>query len=366
MPNTVPIDALRVSAYRIPCDAPEADGTLTWRATTLVAVELDAGGHTGVGYSYTDSCVVGLLNDTLADAIRAQDPLAPQRAHRALLHAVRNLGGNGLAMDALSAVDCALWDLKARLLDVPLCVLFGAVRDAVPIYGSGGFTSYDDGQLAKQLADWVERDGCHAVKMKIGAEIGRDPARVAIARRAIGDAALFVDANGALTPRTALAFIETVARHDVRWFEEPVSSDDASGLRRVRDGIGARGLAVDVAAGEYAATPEAFRTLLRTEAVDVLQADATRCGGFTGFLAAAAQADAAHTDFSAHCAPALHLHVACAAPRLRHIEWFHDHVRVEAMLFDGVPVPAAGVIRPDLSRAGNGLTLRAGLACRVA
>jgi L-alanine-DL-glutamate epimerase-like enolase superfamily enzyme len=89
-----------------------------------------------------------------------------------------------------------------------------------------------------------------------------------------------------------------------------------------------------------------------------LQADATRCGGTTGFLQIGALCEAHHIDLSAHCAPAMHRHVACAVPRLRHIEWFHDHVRIEQMLFDGAPVARDGAIEPDLGRPGNGLALK--------
>jgi L-alanine-DL-glutamate epimerase-like enolase superfamily enzyme len=269
--------------------------------------------------------------------------------------AVRNLGRSGLAACAISAVDTALWDLKARLAGVPLALLLGRRRDRVPIYGSGGFTSYSDQRLGEQLSAWVRRDGCRSVKMKIGSEPGRDPHRVAVARAAIGEAELFVDANGAFSARQALGFAHACAEADIRWFEEPVSSDDPAGLRLVRESMPT---ATDVAAGEYNYTLDDARRLLQADAVDVLQADVSRCGGITGFLEIAALCEAHHIDLSGHCAPALHLHVACAAHRLRHLEWFHDHVRIEAMLFDGAPRPAAGAIRPDLGRPGAGLDFK--------
>jgi L-alanine-DL-glutamate epimerase-like enolase superfamily enzyme len=276
---------------------------------------------------------------------------------------VRNAGWRGVCACAISAVDAALWDLKAKILDLPLVRLLGAARDAVAIYGSGGFTSYDDDRLARQLAGWVERDGCRAVKMKIGSEPGRDPVRVARARAAIGEAELFVDANGAFSRKEALHFAEIVTAHDVSWFEEPVSSDDLEGLRLLRDRAPAR---QRIAAGEYGYEPFYFRRMLDAGAVDVLQADATRCGGVTGFLKAAALADAHAMPLSAHTAPALHLHVAAAAPRLMNLEWFHDHVRIERMLFDGAPQPEHGMVRPDLSRPGLGLAFKASDAERYA
>ncbi len=352
----LPIAAVRAQAYTVPTDAPEADGTARWTATTIVVVHARAGDAEGMGYSYADRSAAGLVARVLAGVVRGRDALDPQGAWRAMRDEVRNLGGKGIAACAISAVDVALHDLKARLLGVPLASLLGRFRETVPIYGSGGFTSYDDRRLAEQLAGWVERDGCRWVKMKVGGEPDRDPARVAAAKAAIGDATLFVDANGAYGVRQALRLAEGFAAgQGVAWFEEPVSSDDLAGLRRVRDRAPA---CMDVAAGEYGDTPGYFRLMLEAGAVDVLQADATRCGGVTGFLQAAALAEAHHVDLSAHCAPALHRHLCVAAPRLRHCEWFHDHVRIEAMLFDGAPVPHDGAIAPDLRRPGLGLSLR--------
>jgi L-alanine-DL-glutamate epimerase-like enolase superfamily enzyme len=351
-----PVAAVRAHAYKIPTDAPEADGTFEWTSTTLVVVEIDAGGCTGIGYTYTDASAAALINDTLSEVL-LHEPVDRVTAltHR-LWRRVRNIGRSGLCANAISALDFALWDANAKLLGVPLVhLLGGTLRERVQIYGSGGFTSYDDGKLRDQLAHWVHADGCAAVKMKVGSDPARDPARVKAARRAIGDAALFVDANGALTVNGALQYAEQFAQYGVAWFEEPVSSDDLDGLRRVRD---AAPSIMDIAAGEYAYNSDDFRRMLLAHAVDVLQADATRCGGVTGFMQAAQLCDAWHIPLSAHCAPALHLHLAAAAPRLRHIEWFHDHVRIESMLFDGAPKPDHGTIAPDLSRPGCGLEFK--------
>jgi L-alanine-DL-glutamate epimerase-like enolase superfamily enzyme len=350
------VERIHARAFTVPTDFPEADGTARWDSTTIVVVHVWAGGCTGIGYTYTDASAAALIGGKLAQVVVGQDALSPQQAWRAMQGAVRNLGREGVAATAISAVDTALWDLKARLLQQPLASLLGMLRDSVPIYGSGGFTTYDDTRLAKQLGGWVEKDGCRWVKMKIGTEPDRDPARVAAARAAIGTAGLFVDANGAYGVRQAWHFAELFAAHqDVRWFEEPVSSDDLDGLRRLRRAVPAT---VEIAAGEYGYTLDYFRRMLGSQAVDVQQADATRCGGVTGFLQAATLCEAWHIDLSAHCAPALHCHLACAAPRLRHIEWFHDHVRIERMLFDGAPVPKNGTISPDMGTPGLGLILK--------
>jgi L-alanine-DL-glutamate epimerase-like enolase superfamily enzyme len=353
--SQAPVWALRAAAYRIPTDAPEADGTFAWDATTLVTVELDAGGETGIGYTYSDASIVALIHHTLATCVLKHDAWDVRAHWQRMQYQVRNLGRAGLAATAISAIDCALWDLKAKLLGVPLVRLLGAARESVPLYGSGGFTTYSDKRLQDQLAGWIERDGCRWVKMKIGSEPQRDPGRVKAAREAIGDAGLFVDANGALSAKGALQCAQRFAEHQVQWFEEPVSSDDACGMAFVRAHAPA---GMDIAAGEYGYTLDDFRCLLAAPSVDVLQADASRCGGITGFLQAAELCDAHHLPLSAHCAPALHLHVACAVPRLRHQEWFHDHVRIESMLFDGAPQAHDGVMTPDLSRPGCGLELR--------
>ncbi|MGY4466897.1 L-alanine-DL-glutamate epimerase-like enolase superfamily enzyme [Bradyrhizobium sp. LB9.1b] len=360
----VRIETVKARAFEVPTDRPEADGTLTWKSTTLVFVEVLAGGKSGIGYTYSDRSIVALICGKLAPIVRGKDALAPEAVWMAMQRAVRNLGREGLAANAISAVDTALHDLKARLMDVPLLQLLGSYRTTVPIYGSGGFTSYSDDELGEQLGRWVADQGCKQVKMKVGSEPDRDPHRVRFASRAIGQGAnLFVDANGAYAVKQALELADVFVRQDVKWFEEPVSSDDLEGLRAVRAGAPA---GMEVAAGEYAYTTDYVRTMLGFRAVDVQQADITRCGGVTGFLRIGALCEAHHIDLSGHCAPALHLHAACAVPRLRHLEWFHDHVRIEHMLFDGAPMPRNGAIGPDLSRPGNGLIFKEADAARYA
>nr|WP_228982431.1 enolase C-terminal domain-like protein [Paraburkholderia gardini] len=357
----MPITALRAQAFRIPTDLPEADGTFAWDATTLVLVEIEAGGQTGTGYTYSDASIVKLIHDTLGACVLDADVWHIGALWLHMQQQVRNLGRAGLAATAISAVDCALWDLKARLLGVPLVQLLGARRASVPIYGSGGFTTYDDKQMRDQLTRWVREDGCRWVKIKVGTQPDKDPQRVAVARAAIGDAGLFVDANGALSVKAALHLAQQFAAQGVEWFEEPVSSDDLPGLAALRERVPA---GMEIAAGEYGYTLDDFRLLLEARAVDVLQADVSRCGGVTGFLQAATLCEAFHIPLSAHCAPALHLHVASAVPRLRHQEWFHDHVRIEALLFDGAPTPSNGAIAPDMTRPGCGLKFRHRVAQR--
>ena len=350
-----PIGAVRARAYTVPTDQPEQDGTLDWDSTTLVVATVEAGGHEGIGYTYADKADAALIGGKLGRAIEGKDAFDIPGCVAVLWREVRNLGQRGFAATAISAVDVALWDLKAKLLDLPLIRLLGAARPDVPIYGSGGFTNYTDAKLAEQLGGWVADEGCRWVKMKVGRDPRRDRERVKAARAAIGNAGLFVDANGALSVKRALAFADHVLIHDVRWFEEPVSSDDLAGLRLLRERIPAP---MEVAAGEYVYRPTDILAMLAVGAVDVMQADATRCGGVSGFIQAGQMVAAHQLDLSGHCAPSAHLHAACAVPRLRHLEWFHDHARIEHMLFEGAPVPRGGKIAPDLSRPGLGIALK--------
>jgi L-alanine-DL-glutamate epimerase-like enolase superfamily enzyme len=348
------IKQLSVSAYSIPTDFPEADGTLEWNLTTLVVVEVYAAEHKGVGFTYGDASCAHLVKRTLSGVVRGRPAMAVAGCWQEMVRAVRNIGRPGIASMAIAAVDAALWDLKARLLDLPLATLLGAVRDSVPVYGSGGFTSYSTGQLERQLAGWVQ-NGIPRVKMKVGQHAQDDPIRVEAARRAIGTAPeLFVDANGAYGRKQALEMAERYADCGVTWFEEPVSSDDLDGLRLIRDRAPA---SMEVAAGEYGYDPDYFRRMLEAESVDVLQADASRAG-ITGFLKAGVLCEARSTPLSAHCAPSLHVHPACAVHPLRHIEYFHDHVRIEHMLFDGALTPVEGRLRPDWSRPGLGMEFK--------
>jgi len=357
--TTVATDAavkrLQVGAYRIPTEAPESDGTIEWDSTTVVVVEALAGEERGLGYAYADASAAHLIEGTLAGVVEGRDAMAVPAAWLAMVRAVRNIGRPGIASSAIAAVDVALWDLKARLLGVSLAALLGQVHDGVPLYGSGGFTSYGIERLQRQLADWTLA-GIPRVKMKVGREPDRDPARVAAARAAIGpDAELFVDANGAYERKQALALAESFADEHVTWFEEPVSSDDLAGLRLLRDRAPA-GMAI--AAGEYGYALEYFRRMLEAGAVDVLQADATRCGGITELLRVGALCAAHEVPLSAHTAPSIHAHACCAIAELAHVEYFHDHVRIESALFDGVLAPTGGRLIPDLARPGLGLELR--------
>jgi len=355
MEDRAPIESVEARAYIVPTDAPESDGTLEWTSTTLVVARVAAAGARGIGYTYADGATATLIREKLAAVLLGRDALDISARYVDLVRALRNLGRAGVGGMALSALDVALWDLKAKRLGVSLGLLLAPARRAIRAYGSGGFTSYSRERLCGQLAGWA-RDGLTAVKMKVGRDAAADVRRVADARAAIGpDVELFVDANGAYAQEVALRQAEAFGESDVHWFEEPVSSDDLAGLRLLRE---RRPAGMAIAAGEYGYDTMYFRRMLSAGAVDTLQADATRCGGVTGFLDAAALADAFGVPLSSHCAPALHVALCCAARRAIHLEYFHDHVRIESMLFDGAPRPRDGMLAFDATRAGLGIELK--------
>jgi L-alanine-DL-glutamate epimerase-like enolase superfamily enzyme len=350
------VDRLDVQVLTVPTETPEADGTLAWDATTMVLVQAHAGTATGLGWTYGATAAAQVVTGLLADTVTGRPAFDVPAANAAMSRAVRNAGRPGLVAGAISAVDIALWDLKARLLGLPLVDLLGAARTDVPVYGSGGFTTFTRRQLAEQLRGWCDL-GIERVKIKIGEDEGRnesrDLARTELAREVIGDRRdLYVDANGAYTRKQAVRMGRGLAELGVSWFEEPVSSDDLAGLALVRDAVTA-----DVTAGEYGYDLPYFARM--APSVDCLQADATRCGGITVWLRAAAVAEAHGLQLSAHCAPHVHAHPGAAVPNMRHLEWFHDHVRIEDLLFDGTLDPDGGRVRPGADGApGLGLTLR--------
>jgi L-alanine-DL-glutamate epimerase-like enolase superfamily enzyme len=351
------VDSLSTSWYVFPTDAPEGDGTLTWDETTMVLAEARAGGVTGTGWTYGPPACASVIDETLAAQVLGRSGIDVAGAHEAMVRAVRNQGRRGVVSMAISAVDIALWDLAARLLELPLHHLLGVVHDQVPVYGSGGFTTYDAHQLDAQLDAWLAQ-AIPRAKIKIGESWGtaedRDLARMRQVRERVGaDVALMVDANGGYTAKQAVRVMRRADDLAVSWFEEPVSSDDLAGLRLVRESV-----AADVAAGEYGFDPFDLARLCQAGAVDCLQIVASRCGGITEWRRAAAVAATFGLEVSGHCAPHLHAHVAAATPNLRHLEWFRDHLRIESQCFDGVLDPTGGTIEPDDAAIGHGLTVR--------
>jgi L-alanine-DL-glutamate epimerase-like enolase superfamily enzyme len=348
-----PVTSLQAAAYEFPTAEPESDGTLTWTSTTAVVVHAEAGGRQGLGWTYSSPAARVVVEAQLADAVSGRDAFDVPGAWEAMVRACRNLGRPGIVSQAIAAVDIALWDLKARLLDVPLHDLFGRARDSVPVYGSGGFTSMSDDQLRDQVAGWLAA-GCAAVKIKVGegwgGNVERDLRRVSLLKTLVpDDTAIMVDANGGYTRGQAARLGAAYDSLGVTWFEEPVSSDDLPALANLRRRLGA-----DVAAGEYADSVHYVERMCAAGAVDCLQIDVTRCAGYTEWLRCAAVAAAHGLQVSGHCAPSLHASVAASIPNLRHVEWFADHAALEPLLVDGGPSVREGQLWPPAA-AGHGM-----------
>lgn len=345
----------RISAYTIPTEQPESDGTAKWDSTTIIIVELTADGVAGLGYSYANAAAADVAEELVKREILDRDPFDIPALHSAMDRQVRNWGRPGLVSSAISAIDTCLWDLKARVLQEPLLSLLGKVRDEIQAYGSGGFTSYTERELVDQLAGWASQ-GFRYVKMKIGTHPEQDVARVTAVQKALkGKAQLYVDANGAYDRQQALHKSEQFGDLGVTWFEEPVTSDDCSSLRFMVERAPA---VMKIAAGEYIYTLDDARLLIEAQAVDVLQADVTRCGGISNFIKIGDLCEVHHYPYSAHTAPSIHTALCCSILPAINVEYFCDHVRIERMLFDGVITPVDGRLKPDLSRPGLGLELK--------
>ncbi len=345
----------KISAFTIPTDQPESDGTAKWDSTTIVIVELSADGSVGLGYAYANKAAAYVAKELVEKCILDGDALAIPDLHSRLDREVRNWGRPGLVSSAISAIDTCLWDLKARLLNQPLVELLGRIRESVPAYGSGGFTSYTEKQLVEQLTGWASEQ-MRSVKMKIGREPASDIERVKAVQKALkGKAELFVDANGAYTRKQALEQSVKFGELGVTWFEEPVTSDDRVGLHLLVEHAPP---VMRIAAGEYIYVLDDARLLLEAQAVDVLQADATRCGGVTNFRKIGDACEIHHFPFSAHTSPSIHATLCCSLVAAINVEYFHDHARIERLIFDGAIEPVGGNLHPDLSRPGLGLELK--------
>lgn len=345
----------QISALKIPTDQPESDGTAEWDSTTVVIVELTAAGATGLGYSYANVAAARVAQELIEKQILGKSAFDIPSMHSAMDRQVRNWGRPGLVSSAIAAVDNCLWDLKARLLNQPLVKLLGQVRAEIQGYGSGGFTSYSEKELVRQLTGWAS-DGFQCVKMKIGRHPDQDVERVTAVQKALkGRAQLYVDANGAYGRQQALHKSRQFGDLGVTWFEEPVTSDDRVGLRLMVERSPA---VMKIAAGEYIYVLDDARIIIEAQAVDVLQTDVTRCGGVSNFLKIGAICETYHFPYSAHTAPSMHATLCCSLLPAMNLEYFHDHARIENMIFDGAIQPANGNLKPDLSRPGFGLELK--------
>lgn len=353
------VEEVQVDFFRIPTEKPESDGTLTWSSTGMLCVQIHCQGYTGLGYSYTTEAAAQIVKKHFVELIVGRGPYPVQKRNFQMQRSVRNFGHQGVAACALSAVDIALWDLKAQLLKIPLVELLGVFRDRTEAYASGGFTSQSPEELQNWVGGWKEK-GFRLFKIKIGRHPEEDIERVAAVRNALEDSdSIFIDANGAYDVKPALALAERVSEFGVSWFEEPVSSDNREGLKYLRQRLPP---GMELSAGEYGWDLFRLFHLLKSQCVDVLQIDVTRCGGITGFLRAAEMARAFHVPLSCHTAPHLHAPLACSLDNVRHLEVFADHDRIENELFENHDRIGSGWMETNREVDGHGLRLKRDIA----
>ena len=313
-------------------------------------------GLQGLGLGGGAQAARELIERTLKPRLLGQDPLHIERLWDEMFWAIRGVGRKGLAFCALSAVDIALWDLKAKFFEVPLYRLLGPYTETVPIYGSGGWTHFSVDELIAEQVGYVER-GMRSVKMKVGKDFGQsereDIQRLAAVREAVGDdVELLIDANNGYYAKQAIRMAAEFAPYRVGWFEEPVLADDIEGLAAV-----ARAIDIPVATGEHEYTKYGFKDLIARGGADIVQPDVGRCGGVTEWMKVAHLAHAFNLPVAPHAYQLVHLHLACATPNLRIVEYLGVVAEMDEIVYRDVPQPEGGMLSPFADKPGLGLAL---------
>ncbi len=322
---------------------------------TFVELATDAG-ITGISYSEGASPVRAMIHDQLSGLVVGADPFETEKLWTSMFWGTRGNGRKGVAFQAISAVDNALWDIKAKALGVPLYRLLGPAHDHVAVYGSGGWTHYTAKELVREQASFVER-GFARTKMKVARDFGRaekeDVARLGAVRKALGDGVeIYVDANNGYYAKQAIRMAAAFGDYDIGWFEEPVLADDIPGLAAI-----ARAISIPVATGEHEYTRYGFRDLIIAGAADIIQADVGRVGGVTEWMKIAHLAAAFNLPVAPHAYAFLHLHPAMATPNLMVVEMLDIEWQPMTKWLIDPPQPKNGQWRPDPERPGNGIQL---------
>jgi L-alanine-DL-glutamate epimerase-like enolase superfamily enzyme len=323
------------------------------RSALFVHLKTDEGLE-GLGVSIP--AARGLIEGSFKELLVGQDPLWHEKLWDDLFWRVRGIGRKGLAFCALSGVDIALWDLKAKAFGVPLYKLLGPYTDRVPIYGSGGWTHFTEDELVREQTGYVER-GIPRVKMKVAKDFGRaeaeDLRRLAAVRKAVGDdVEIYVDANNGYYAKQAIAMSRRFEQFDVRWFEEPVLADDVQGLAEI-----SRATTIPVATGEHEYTKYGFKDLISRGGADIVQPDVGRVGGITEWLKVAHLAHAYNLPVAPHAVQLVHLHLACATPNLKVVEYLGYAEEGDRLWYTEFPEPIDGMWSPYPDRPGLGLEL---------
>ncbi|HLG51287.1 MAG: mandelate racemase/muconate lactonizing enzyme family protein [Chloroflexi bacterium] len=316
------VDIVRES-YRWPRRKPISNGKHTYTHAGLGVVKiLTDEGITGLGIGAA-SGIAGAVIDHLRPLLIGQNPLDHERLWH-LMWVPKLIGRRGITTRAISTIDIALWDLKAKVAGLPLYRLLGGYADRVPAYIAGGY--YEEGKGLKELAREMEENvemGARAVKMKVGAlSIAEDVERVRTVRQAVGPTVkVMVDANCAYRAYQAIQLARRIEEYDIYWFEEPVAPDDYEGHARL-----AAQTSIPIATGENEYTRYGFRDLIARGGVAILNADAQVLGGVTEFMKVAALAQAHDLDIAPHGDQNVHVHLVAAISNGLIVEYYRDTV----------------------------------------
>lgn len=363
------IAAAQVHLVAAPVEAGFADATRKIETLGFVIVRIITDdGQEGIGITYNEvggEATAELIRRTMVPRLIGRDPLETEVIWQEFFHYLRGVGRKGLTYCALSAVDIALWDLKGKLLGVPVYKLLGGNSTRVPVYASGGWTSYSDDELVAEVTGMVAM-GYTAVKFKVGVSGGtnlrRDAERVRKVREAVGpDIRLMIDANNCFDAARAVQLANRIREFDIFFFEEPVLADDIPGLARFR-----RGTDIPLATGEHEYTKFGVRDLLVNEATDIVQVDGARVGGYTELIKCAALTQAWNVKFAPHAMEHVHLHFAAATPNVLFLERLLIFEGVSDKIFKNAPAPVDGIMEiPDLPGLGLALDLEFVRECEV-
>ena len=335
----------------IPPPGPGAGG----RGQLFVHIYTDEG-YEGLGICQAAPGTRQVIETALKDVLIGQDPFAIEKLWNDMFWRVRGYGRKGVALCALSGVDIGLWDLKAKALGLPLYRLLGPYAESVPIYGSGGWTNFSQDELVAEMTDYVEQ-GIKRVKMKVGKDFGRsereDIQRLAAVRKAVGDdVAIYVDANNGYYAKQAIYMAREFEQFQVGWFEEPVLADDIQGLAEIR-----RAINIPVATGEHEYTKYGFKELIAGGGADIVQPDVSRVGGVTEWMKVAHMAHASNLPVAPHAVQLVHLHLTCATPNLKVVEYMNMALETDRLWYTEFPQQRDGMWAPFPDRPGLGLEL---------
>lgn len=317
------IASIETRLYNIPLPSVLTDsmhGEMRHFAVATVQVRTDDGAE-GLGYTYTvgktgGSALLAMLRDDLTPMLLDQDPRCIERLWERMWWRLHYVGRGGIASFAISAVDVALWDLKAKLAGEPLWRLLGGHTNRAKVYAGGIDLNLTMEQLARQT-DRNLQHGFRAIKMKVGRDhLSEDVQRVAEMRKLLGpEFPLMVDANMRWTVEQAIRASRAFAEYDVYWLEEPTIPDDVDGNRRVQSEGG-----LPVASGENLHTLYEFQKIIVGGGVSFPEPDLSNIGGVTGWLKVAHLAEAHNLPVTTHGVHDLHVHLLAAVPNASYLE----------------------------------------------